>query len=140
MPTLSKPKRQDPAPVLLHRWAGLLLVLLLIMLAGFGCKKDAAAAASESDANGYLCLKCGVKLFTDASVFIGPRCPKCSEDTLMDVVGYKCPKDQHLTMRPRRGDRGGALVCEKCQGPLGNGMYQPHAKELKAWGAVKGAL
>lgn len=109
---------------------------LFIALASAGCKQDVATEASDSDANGYLCLKCGVKLYTDRSVFIGPRCPKCNEDTLMDLVGYRCAKDQHMTMRPRRGDRGGAVVCEQCSAPVGNAMYLPRAKDLKSWGAT----
>jgi DNA-directed RNA polymerase subunit RPC12/RpoP len=106
------------------------------MLVATGCKKDAALEAMESDANGYVCLKCGVKLYTDRSVFIGPNCPKCHEDSLMDVVGYYCPKDQHLTIRPRRGGRQGA-VCEQCQQSLANAMRSPREKDLKAWGATK---
>ncbi len=90
----------------------------------------------DSDANGYICLKCGVKLYTDRSVFIGPKCPKCGEDTLMDVVGYYCDKCQHLTIRPRRGGGQGA-VCELCQRPLANAMRSPREKDLKAWGATK---
>ena len=116
---------------------GLLVVCVAVLLLGAtACKKDAALEAMESDANGYLCLKCGVKLYTERSVFIGPKCPKCQEDSLMDVVGYYCAKDQHLTIRPRRGDRKGA-VCEQCQQPLANAMRSPREKDLKAWGAAK---
>jgi len=116
---------------------GLLVVCLALLLPGAtGCKKDAALEAMESDANGYLCLKCGVKLYTERSVFIGPKCPKCQEDSLMDVVGYYCAKDQHLTIRASRGDRKGA-VCEQCQQPLVNAMRSPREKDLKAWGATK---
>ena len=116
---------------------GLLVVcLFIIMLGATACKKDAALEAMDTDANGYICLKCGVKLCTDRSVFIGPKCPKCQEDALMDVVGYYCEKDHHLTIRPRRGDRQGA-VCEKCQQPLANAMRSPREKDLKAWGATK---
>ena len=116
---------------------GLLLACLLVIALGVtGCKKDAALAAIDSDANGYVCLKCGVKLYTDRSVFIGPKCPKCQEDSLMDVVGYYCEKDHHLTIRARRGDRQGA-VCEQCQQALASAMRSPRAKDLKAWGATK---
>jgi hypothetical protein len=110
--------------------------LAALSLVATGCKKDAALEAMESDANGYVCLKCGVKLYTARSVFIGPKCPKCQEDSLMDVVGYYCAKDQHLTIRPRRGDSQGA-VCEQCQQPLANAMRSPREKDLKAWGATK---
>ena len=116
---------------------GLLVVCVAVLLLGAtACKKDAALEAMESDANGYLCLKCGVKLYTERSVFIGPKCPKCQVDSLMDVVGYYCAKDQHLTIRARRGDRQGA-VCEQCQQPLANAMRSPREKDLKAWGAAK---
>ena len=70
-----------------------LLLLLAVALVMIGCKKEVAVEASDSDSNGYLCLKCGVKLYTARSTFIGPHCPKCNEDTLMDVVGYRCAKD-----------------------------------------------
>jgi len=111
----------------------------LLLLGATACKKDAAFEAVDSDANGYVCLKCGAKLYTDRSVFIGPKCPKCSEDTLIEVVGYYCEKDKHLTIRARRGDRYGA-VCEQCQAPLANAMRSPREKDLKAWGAGKAAL
>ena len=114
----------------------LVACLTAVLLAATACKKDATMEAMETDANGYVCLKCGVKLYTDRSVFIGPNCPKCQEDSLMDVVGYYCEKCQHLTIRPRRGDRAGA-VCEKCRQPLANAMRSPREKDLKAWGATK---
>jgi hypothetical protein len=112
------------------------LWLALASLVLVSCKKDPALAAMESDANGYLCLKCGAKMYTDRAVFIGPKCPKCNEDSLMPVVGYYCEKDQYLTIRASRGDRHGA-VCEKCQGSLANAMRSPREKDLKAWGATK---
>jgi DNA-directed RNA polymerase subunit RPC12/RpoP len=114
----------------------LIACLAAVLLGATACKKDAALDAMQTDANGYVCLKCGVKLYTDRSVFIGPNCPKCHEDSLMDVVGYYCAKDQHLTIRARRGDRQGA-VCEQCQQPLANAMRSPREKDLKAWGATK---
>ena len=129
-----------------HRWPQWVLKFALnhLLLTGMlalglmvaGCKKDAAREASDSDANGYVCLKCSARLYTDRSVFIGPNCPKCQQDTLIEVVGYICPKDGHLTIRARAGDRQAAPVCESCQGPLG-GMRLPREKDLKAWGATK---
>ena len=113
-------------------------MFVLVAIVGSGCKKDVASEASDSDANGYLCSKCGVKLYTDRSVFIGPKCPKCSEDTLVEVVGYRCAKDEFVTMRSARGDARG-LTCEKCQTSLANAMFLPHAKDLQAWGATKAA-
>ena len=117
---------------------GALVVFCLAMLslAAGGCRKDIAAEASDSDANGYVCLSCEAKLYTDRSVFIGPKCPKCQKDTLMEVVGYYCEKDQHLTLRARTGDRQGAPVCEQCQAPV-SAMRLPRERDLKAWGATK---
>jgi transcription initiation factor IIE alpha subunit len=117
--------------------AGILLLwLAALALAATACKKDVAYDAIESDANGYLCLKCGTKLYTDRSVFIGPKCPKCGEDTLIEAIGYYCEKDHHLTIRARRGDPQGA-VCEQCGARLVNAMQSPREKDLKAWGATK---
>jgi len=111
-------------------------MFVLVALVGSGCKKDAASEASDSDANGYLCQKCGVKYYTDRSVFLGPRCPKCDEDRLVEVVAYQCAKDQFMTIRPARGDARG-LTCEKCQASLANAMFLPRAKDLQTWGATK---
>ncbi len=118
------------------RWAGAALGLAALAFMATACKKDVAMEAMDSDANGYLCLKCGVKLYTARSVFIGPQCPKCQQETLMNVVGYDCPKDHHLTIRPRRGDTQ-PLACEQCRGPLVNAMRSPRENDLKAWGATK---
>jgi hypothetical protein len=126
------PSRTERQPAV-----GLLVVCLFVILFGAtACKKDAALQAMDTDANGYVCLKCGVKLYTDRSVFIGPKCPKCQEESLMDVVGYYCEKDRHLTIRARRGDPHGE-ICEQCQQPLANAMRSPREKDLKAWGATK---
>lgn len=111
------------------------LVFFVLCLAFTACKRDVAAEASDSDANGYLCQKCGAKLYTDRSVFLTQRCPKCQQDALAEVVGYECPKDHHITIRGRSGERGSPL-CEQCQAPLG-GMLLPREKTLKEWGATK---
>jgi DNA-directed RNA polymerase subunit RPC12/RpoP len=115
------------------------LCLTALLISATACKKDVALEAVDSDANGYLCLKCGAKLYTDRSVFIGPKCPKCNEDTLIEVVGYYCEKDKHLTIRARRGDPQGP-VCELCQTFLINAMHSPREKDLKTWGATKTTL
>lgn len=101
---------------------------------GAGCERDVAREASDSDANGYLCTKCGAKFYTTRSVFLGPRCPKCQQDGLVEVVGYFCAKDNHLTLTGRGGDQRGATTCEKCGASLG-GMRLPREKDLQAWGA-----
>jgi DNA-directed RNA polymerase subunit RPC12/RpoP len=114
--------------------AALGLAILCYSLAS--CKKDAALDALDTDANGYLCLKCGAKLYTDRKIFLGLKCPQCNQETLTQAVGYYCEKDQHLTIRARNGDRQGA-VCEKCQARLTNAMKEPREKDYKAWGATK---
>ena len=110
--------------------------MIAALLATPACKKDVAAEASDSDANGYLCTKCGAKLYTDRSNFLALKCPKCGQDGLVEVVGYLCAKDNHLTLTGRSGDRSGATACEKCGAALG-GMRLPREKDLKAWGATR---
>lgn len=135
-----KTRRGHRHPILSRACGGQalsLLVTVALLTAMTGCKKDTAADAITTDANGYLCLKCGVKLYTERTVFIGPKCPKCGdENSLIETVAYYCEKDHHLTIRARRGDRHGA-VCEQCQAPLANAMRMPREKDLKAWGATK---
>jgi len=110
--------------------------MVAALVATAGCEKDAAREASDSDANGYLCAKCGAKLYTDRSVFLASKCPKCRQEGLVEVVGYFCAKDNHLTLMGRGEDRRGATACEKCGTPLG-GMRLPREKDLQAWGATK---
>jgi DNA-directed RNA polymerase subunit RPC12/RpoP len=113
-----------------------LFCLVLFATSLTGCKKEAGLEALETDANGYLCLKCGAKFYTERTVFMGSKCPQCNQDALTQTVGYYCEKDQHLTIRAAEGDRQGAL-CEKCQARLVNAMKSPHEKDYKAWGATK---
>jgi predicted SprT family Zn-dependent metalloprotease len=108
------------------------LVALLFM----GCSKDQGMEAIETDANGYFCQKCRAKIFTDRRVFL-EKCPKCKEDALAEVVGYRCPNDQHLTLRPKVSGPEGAAVCEQCNSQLKNAMVQPHMEDLESWGATK---
>jgi hypothetical protein len=124
-----------------REWMNRRQALRGLVLAGFGialsgCRKTVAEDASDSDANGYYCVGCNAKLYTARNVFIGPKCPKCSQDTLMEAVGYVCEKDQHLTIRPRVGDRAGSPVCDKCKSPV-SAMRLPREKDLKDWGATK---
>jgi len=117
-------------------WTGVVLCLAALALMATACKKDVAMEAIDSDANGYLCLKCGAKLYTARTVFIGPQCPKCQQQSLMDATGYYCEKDHHLTIRPSRQDPQ-PVVCDVCKAPLVNAMRLPREKDLKAWGATK---
>ena len=105
-----------------------------MFLVGAACKQDVAANASDSDANGYICLKCGAKFYSARSNFLGPKCPKCQQEALVEAVGYFCAKDNHLTVVGRAGDRAGAAVCEKCGAALGS-MRLPREKDLQLWGA-----
>lgn len=115
-----------------------LLVSGVFVLLAASCSKDPGMAAIETDANGYFCQKCRTKLFTDRKVFL-EKCPQCKEDGLVEVVGYRCAKDQHQTLRPKVSGPEGAAVCEKCSAVLKNAMFQPHQKDLEAWGATKAA-
>lgn len=123
-------------PAHLFGWRAVVLCLATLVISVTACKKDEGLAAIETDANGYLCLKCGAKFYTERTVFMGSKCPQCNQDTLMQAVGYYCEKDQHLTIRAGEGDRQGA-TCEKCQAPLVNAMKSPREKDYKAWGATK---
>src|SRR5436190_21119117 len=116
--------------------ATLSVILATLLLSHPACKKEAGLAALETDANGFLCLKCGAKFYTERTVFMGSKCPQCKQDALTQTVGYYCDKDQHLTIRAAEGDRQGA-TCEKCQAHLVNAMKSPSEKDYKAWGATK---
>lgn len=123
-------------------WAKAFIVLLLTLLVasaltGVGCKKDTADEAIETDANGYMCINCGVKFYTSRGEFLESKCPKCGQYTLVEVVGYMCKKDHHITIRPRVSGPEGAAICEICGAHLTNAMVLPHEKDLIAWGATK---
>jgi hypothetical protein len=117
-------------------WRAALFCLAFLATGLTACKKEAGLEALETDANGYLCLKCGAKFYTERTVFMGSACPQCKQNTLTQTVGYYCQKDQHLTIRASEGDRQGA-ICEKCQAVLVNAVKAPHEKDYKAWGATK---
>lgn len=110
--------------------AGLMALLLA------GCSKNGSAESIETDANGYFCRKCHAKMFTDRKVFL-EKCPKCKEDALVEVVAYRCAKDQHLTLRPKVSGPEGAAVCEQCSAQLSHALVEPHKKDLETWGATK---
>jgi len=120
-------------------WTGFVLLVATLAVASEGCKKDVSFDAIETDANGYLCLKCDAKFYTDRKVFMDSKCPKCQQDSVMDVIGYLCSKDHHLTIRPRVSGPKGAAVCEQCGAHLQNAMVSPREKDLKVWGAIKTA-
>jgi len=113
-----------------------ILGLSICILLTSSCTKDAAEEASNSDANGYVCLNCGAKIYSARAEFLGPNCPQCSKEKLVEVIGFRCPKDQHMMIQARTGGRQEAAVCEVCKSPL-IGMSLPREKDLKAWGAQK---
>ena len=117
------------------QFGGFFCLLLLVFLVG-SCSQDPAMEAMESDANGYFCRSCKAKMFTGRKVFL-ENCPKCKENALVDVVGYWCEQDKHLTIRPKMAGPEGASVCEKCNQPLKNAMVSPREKNLVAWGATE---
>jgi phage FluMu protein Com len=118
------------------RWVSPVLLTLVALLIG-GCSQQADMSAIETDAHGYLCQHCGAKFYTSGDEFLESKCPKCQQYTLVDVVGYMCEKDHHLTIRPRVSGPEGAAVCEVCGAHLTNAMVSPREKDLIAWGAVK---
>ncbi len=113
------------------------LVWSVLMVAAVSCKREEGFEAMETDAHGYVCLKCGGKFYTEQKVFLESKCPQCQQDTLVDAIGYKCGKDQHLTIRPKVSGSEGAAICEKCGAHLKDAMVSPREKDLKTWGATK---
>jgi len=121
-------------PSSLHHIAcGTVLALLFALsLALVGCGKNAAEQALDSDANGYLCLACETRFYTDREVF-ATRCPSCGKPKVDQVLGFVCPADKHVTLATRGR---GAMACEKC-GKGTSAVSIPREQEFKAWGAVK---
>lgn len=109
--------------------AGAGLVLSLIVA---GCGKGAVDQALDSDANGYLCPTCQSKFFTDREVFAN-NCPQCKQLGLVQVVGFVCAEDKHVTLGPRGR---ASMKCEQCGKPT-TSMSIPREKDFKAWGAPK---
>jgi hypothetical protein len=135
----------DPATGLPRSFSGRLVwrmvvstVLLALgsLLVG-GCSKDVGMQVIETDAHGYLCQQCRGKFYTESTVFLESKCPKCQQETLSDVIGYWCEKDKHITIRPKVRGPEGAAVCEKCGMTLKNALVSPREKDLLAWGATK---
>jgi hypothetical protein len=112
---------------------GLALVAIIIALAGWvsGCGKGPEEAALDSDANGYLCLGCQSKFYTDRRVFAN-HCPACQKPQIEMVVGFVCPVDHYVTYGPRGR---GSLKCGQC-GKFTSGLSIPREPELKTWGAA----
>jgi len=113
------------------RTSGLFMVLgLAMILAVGGCGRQSDDAALDSDANGFLCLDCTEKFYTDREVFAN-RCPACQKGRVEMVLGFVCPSDGEVTYAPRGR---GSLACGKC-GKVTGSLTIPREAELKAWGA-----
>jgi hypothetical protein len=111
-------------------WLPSLLLCSLLLISG--CGKRQIDKALDSDANGYACLDCGAKFYTEREVFAS-FCPQCKKPAIQQVLGFVCPVDKHVTIDARgRGARG----CEKCGKPTG-AVSIPTETQLKAWGAAK---
>lgn len=114
-------------------YRALVSALACFLLMGLaGCGKPAIDKGLESDANGYMCLICKAKFYTDRAVFAG-HCPQCKQPNVQMVVGQVCPADKHVSIAPR--GRGSGL-CEQC-GKATRGICLPSEQDLKAWGAAK---
>ena len=96
-----------------------------------GCGKSPEDAALDSDANGFICMDCKTKFYTDRKVFAN-YCPACRKPGIEMVVGFVCAADSHVSYGPRGK---GALACEQC-GKRASSLTIPKESELKLWGAV----
>jgi hypothetical protein len=118
-----------------HGWnlffAAQILFLLLWAIVLVGCGKTAEDAALNSDANGFICMDCKTKFYTDRNVFAN-YCPSCRKPGIEMVVGFVCATDGHVSYAPRGK---GALSCEQC-GKRASGLSIPKESELRLWGAV----
>ena len=118
------------------RWPAVLsslgwIVGLAVLLAAVGCGRQTDNAALDSDANGFVCLDCQARFYTDRQVFAN-HCPTCHKTQVDMVVGFVCPSDGHVTYAPRGR---GSAECSKCGSRVSN-VAIPTKAELVAWGAV----
>ena len=128
MTTQRKADRRTAATVG-RKWLLLGCVAVACLLAG--CGKSKEDQALDSDANGYFCLGCNAKFFTDRKVF-ATRCPGCKQPTIEQAIGFVCAADQQTTVGPR-GPR--SVACKKC-GAATTGQNIPRVPDFKAWGAT----
>jgi hypothetical protein len=113
---------------LLSRWS--LLGLVVVCLGG--CGKSQVDEALTSDANGFLCLKCQTKFYTERKVF-PTCCPACKKPDIEQVMGFVCDADKQMTLAPRSR---GAVACSQC-GKMNRALAIPRASDLIAWGGEK---
>lgn len=107
------------------------IAVLLVALVGAGCGRKRDDAALDPDANGFICLDCDAKFYTDREIFAN-HCPACQKARVELVVGFVCPVDNQVTYAPRGR---GALACGTC-GRASSSLTIPGEAELIAWGAV----
>ena len=112
---------------------GVILLAVLAVLFS-GCGQSKIDHALDADANGYVCVGCKAKFYTERSVF-ADFCPQCKRGQVQQVVGFVCAADQHTTIAPRGP---GFLACEQC-GKTTSALSIPREKDLRAWGAAKRA-
>jgi hypothetical protein len=115
-----------------RRWFGLAGLVGMGLLAG--CKDAAVEQALTSDANGYQCLACQAKFFTDRKTFAA-ACPECRKTNIEQAMGFVCEQDNFVSVAPR-GVR--SVKCQQCQSPT-TGMSIPRQADLIAWGATQRA-
>jgi hypothetical protein len=109
-----------------------LLFTCALAFALLGCSKEEnRGELLDSDANGFLCRQCNLKFYTARSIY-ADICPACKSTDIVQVIGFFCDKDQHVTLTPKAK----SATCEKCSNPVGQ-VRLPTAAQLTAWGAVK---
>ena len=118
-----------PFPNAKLTWMGCLLGLALLAEVT-GCGRRSEDSALDSDANGFVCLDCQAKFYTDREVFAN-HCPACDKTRVEMVLGFVCPVDGVVTYAPRGK---GAAVCAQCGKTVSN-VAIPTKLELVGWGA-----
>lgn len=106
------------------------LLGLAILLSGCG-RTDSVDAALDSDANGYLCMACQTKFYTDRKVF-PTKCPSCKKLNIEQAILFICQADKQVNIGPRSVR---SMPCQKCSNPA-TGLGIPRETDLKAWGAL----
>lgn len=109
-------------------FCGLLLVVAALFVAG--CGKNDVDAAFDSEANGYICMDCKAKFYTDRKVF-PTKCPDCKKPNIQQAVMFVCQDDKQANLGPRSVR---SVPCQKCGKPA-TGLGIPKEVDLKAWGA-----
>jgi len=112
---------------------GKFLSVLLLVVGCWGCgPRGGDEAALDSDANGYACLDCNARFYTDRKIFPN-HCPGCKKANIEIVLGYVCATDQQVQYGPR-GKSG--MKCQAC-GKSTTSIAIPRQAELQAWGATR---